>query len=290
MRTTVADGPAAVQVGQPGNSKSAVEAKVNEQYDSDASMAFYEHVMGGGGDDIHYGIFRKEKDGLKQSSQNSVEELARMAVECGALKQVISCSPSVSMSTHLFPMRLHSSSKKGISESQTASLQGTASVHNRVFMQGGDNSTVYVLDLGSGKGGAARWLASKFGCHVTCFNLGERQNAFNLERAEAAGIGHLIECHLGSFNEALAIEWTDRFDMVWSQEAFCHCVDHSALLAEVQRVLKPGGTIVFSDIMQGDAGGDCSSFTGQNVVTKLATPQMYKVCEHPPQPTSTELQ
>ena len=95
MRTTVADGPAAAGVGEPGNSKnaveakSAVEAKVNEQYDSDASMAFYEHVMGGGGDDIHYGIFRKEKDGLKQSSQNSVEELARMAVECGALKQVL---------------------------------------------------------------------------------------------------------------------------------------------------------------------------------------------------------
>jgi cyclopropane fatty-acyl-phospholipid synthase-like methyltransferase len=146
-----------------------------------------------------------------------------------------------------------------------------------MFMQGADNSSVYVLDLGSGKGGAARWLASKFGCHVTCFNLGERQNALNMERAQAAGIGHLIDSYLGSFNEPLPIEWTDRFDMVWSQEAFCHCVDHAALLAEVQRVLKPGGTLVFSDIMQGDAGGDCSSFTGQNVVTRLATPQMYKV-------------
>jgi hypothetical protein len=94
MRTTVADGPA--QPAQNGNIKSAVEAKVNEQYDSDASMAFYEHVMGGGGDDIHYGIFRSEQDGLKQSSQNSVEQLAKMAEECGALKKVRSpswCSP-----------------------------------------------------------------------------------------------------------------------------------------------------------------------------------------------------
>jgi hypothetical protein len=89
MRTTVADAPASAQ-GEP-DIKSAVEAKVNEQYDSDASMAFYEHVMGGGGDDIHYGIFRKPKDGLKQSSQNSVEELARMAVECNALKAA--CPP-----------------------------------------------------------------------------------------------------------------------------------------------------------------------------------------------------
>jgi cyclopropane fatty-acyl-phospholipid synthase-like methyltransferase len=136
---------------------------------------------------------------------------------------------------------------------------------------------VHVLDLGSGKGGASRYLASTYGCAVTCFNLGERQNAFNLERAEAAGIGHLISTHLGSFNEPLPIEWTDKFDLIWSQEAFCHCVEHAALLAEIQRVLKPGGSVVFSDIMQGDAGGDCSSFTGQNVVTKLATPQMYKV-------------
>lgn len=89
MRTTVADGPVPGQGEPSNNTKSAVEAKVNEQYDSDASMAFYEHVMGGGGDDIHYGIFHKEKDGLKQSSQNSVEELAKMASECGALKQVL---------------------------------------------------------------------------------------------------------------------------------------------------------------------------------------------------------
>ncbi|NJR43734.1 MAG: class I SAM-dependent methyltransferase [Akkermansiaceae bacterium] len=64
---------------------------------------------------------------------------------------------------------------------------------------------------------------------------------------------------------------------VWSQEAFCHCMDQKALMKEVSRVLKPGGVIVFSDIMQGDGGGDCTSFTGQNVVASMASPQMYKV-------------
>ena len=68
--------------------KGTVEDKVNEQYDSDASMAFYEHVMGGGGDDIHYGIFNSERDGLKESSQNSIDALAAMAEACGALKKV----------------------------------------------------------------------------------------------------------------------------------------------------------------------------------------------------------
>lgn len=79
--------------------------------------------------------------------------------------------------------------------------------------------------------------------------------------------------------EPLPQEWTDQFDMVWSQEAFCHAMNQNALIAEVSRVLKPGGTIVFSDIMQGDDGGDCTSFTGQNVTTELASPATYKVCQ-----------
>lgn len=57
-------------------------------------------------------------------------------------------------------------------------------------------------------------------------------------------------------------------------------MDQKALMKEVSRVLKPGGVIVFSDIMQGDGGGDCTSFTGQNVVASMASPQMYKVCTH----------
>ena len=71
----------------------AVEDEVNKQYDTDASMAFYEHVMGGGGDDIHYGLFLAPGDGLRQSSQNSVEMLASMAEACGALAKV-SVAPS----------------------------------------------------------------------------------------------------------------------------------------------------------------------------------------------------
>lgn len=58
-------------------------------------------------------------------------------------------------------------------------------------------------------------------------------------------------------------------------------MDQKALMKEVSRVLKPGGVIVFSDIMQGDGGGDCTSFTGQNVVASMASPVMYKVWDPP---------
>jgi hypothetical protein len=78
-----------------GKSKSSIEDQVNEQYDSEASMAFYEHVMGGGGDDIHYGIFLSERDGLKESSQHSIDALVQMAEDCGALKAVRFCVAAV---------------------------------------------------------------------------------------------------------------------------------------------------------------------------------------------------
>jgi SAM-dependent methyltransferase len=81
-------------------------------------------------------------------------------------------------------------------------------------MQGEDNGSVCCLDLGSGKGGASRWLAKEYGCKITAFNLGAKQNAFNLERAKASGIGHLVETHLGSFNEPLPSDWTDKYDLV----------------------------------------------------------------------------
>jgi ubiquinone/menaquinone biosynthesis C-methylase UbiE len=107
-----------------------------------------------------------------------------------------------------------------------------------------------VLDLGSGKGAAARHLASSFGCHVTCFNLGSNQNSHNLAEARAAGVDHLVECVLGNFNSGLPADWTATFDLVWSQESLCHANDQRKVLAEITRVLKPGGVAVFTDIMR----------------------------------------
>ena len=39
-----------------------------EQYDDEDRRLFYTIVMGGGGDDIHFGIYRDEKDGVRESS------------------------------------------------------------------------------------------------------------------------------------------------------------------------------------------------------------------------------
>lgn len=121
-----------------------------------------------------------------------------------------------------------------------------------------------VLDIGAGYGGAARQLASAFGCHVTCLNLSETQNATNRRLTGAANLGHLIEVKHGNFESIPAADAS--FDLVWSQDAILHTARRAQVLKEAQRVLKPGGRIVFTDPMQAD---DCPEGVLQPVYDRI---------------------
>ncbi|MFR9728221.1 methyltransferase domain-containing protein [Saccharopolyspora sp. MS10] len=107
-----------------------------------------------------------------------------------------------------------------------------------------------ILDIGSGYGGAARYLAQTYGCKVACLNLSEVENARNVEFNRAAGLDHLIEVKDGSFED---IPFQDNaFDLVWSQDAILHSGDRERVLEEVTRVLGKGGSFVFTDPMAAD--------------------------------------
>jgi sarcosine/dimethylglycine N-methyltransferase len=107
-----------------------------------------------------------------------------------------------------------------------------------------------VLDLGSGYGGAARYLAERRGARVDALNLSrvenERHRALNRER----GLEERVVVHDGAFEE---LPFDDaRFDVVWSQDAILHSGDRPRVLSEAARVLKPGGALVFTDPMMSD--------------------------------------
>ncbi|MFC3994721.1 methyltransferase domain-containing protein [Nocardiopsis sediminis] len=107
-----------------------------------------------------------------------------------------------------------------------------------------------VIDLGSGYGGSARYLARTFGCRVTCLNLSEVENERNRELNREAGLDHLIEVVDGSFEDIPAQD--NGFDVVWSQDALLHSGDRTRVLEEVARVLRSGGHFVFTDPMAAD--------------------------------------
>ncbi|SFM29924.1 sarcosine/dimethylglycine N-methyltransferase [Ectothiorhodospira mobilis] len=107
-----------------------------------------------------------------------------------------------------------------------------------------------VLDVGAGYGGAARYLASTFGCHVTALNLSEVENERDREMNKAQKLDHLIDVWDGSFEDIPAKD--NSFDIVWSQDAILHSGNRTKVVEEVARVLKPGGVFIFTDPMQTD--------------------------------------
>ena len=107
-----------------------------------------------------------------------------------------------------------------------------------------------VIDIGAGYGGAARWLALQYGCHVTCLNLSEAQNERNRAMTAEQGLSQVIDVIDGSFED---IPTADKlFDLAWSQDAILHSGHRERVLDEVDRVLKPGGEFIFTDPMQAD--------------------------------------
>lgn len=139
-----------------------------------------------------------------------------------------------------------------------------------------------VLDLGAGTGFSAHILAKEFNSHVTCLNYSPRQNKENLEEATKLGLTHFIDVVEGDF-ENLPDSWENQFDIIWSEEAFCHSKNRDRLFHEVQKVLKDTGTLIFTDIMCGTAQqGEEGSINERNTVTQLITPDEYfkRLIEH----------
>ena len=104
-----------------------------------------------------------------------------------------------------------------------------------------------VLDLGCGYGSTARYLASEYGCHVTATNISQKELDLAAERTSQAGLENLLNFEYGDFHQ---LKYADgSFDIIWSQEAFLHGADKALILSECRRVLEPGGTLVFTDIL-----------------------------------------
>lgn len=130
-----------------------------------------------------------------------------------------------------------------------------------------------VIDLGSGAGGPAHQIAARTGAKVTCVDLSGDLHRANLREAESAGLIDRIETCQASF-DALPPEWSNKFDLAWSQDALCHAPDRPTVFREVRRVLNPDGLFVLSDILRDDNATEAgvAAFTGVNAVNALASP------------------
>ena len=186
--------------------KSEAVERAEAYYDSSEADAFYQTVWGG--QDIHIGLYRDEREPIADASRRTVESMA-------------------------------------------ARLDNV------------DGKT-RILDLGAGYGGSARYLADRFGCHVTCLNLSETQNDLNRALTQGAGLADLVSVVYGDFENVP--EPDNSFDVVWSQDAILHSGNRPRVLDEVRRVLVPNGQFIFTDPMQSD---DCPDGVLQPILDRI---------------------
>ncbi len=138
------------------------------------------------------------------------------------------------------------------------------------------NGNSKILDIGSGYGGGARFLARNFGSKVCALNLSDVENERHRIINQEQGLSDLIDVVDGSFDELCYEDET--FDVVWSQDALLHSSNKEKALAEVARVLKNSGDFIFTDPMQSD---DCPDGVLQPILDRihlksLASPCFYR--------------
>lgn len=111
-----------------------------------------------------------------------------------------------------------------------------------------------VLDVCSGMGGPARYLAHRLGCRVVGLDFTESRHLAAQRLTALVGLGELVSFRYGN---ALDMPFEDAsFDVVIGQEAWCHVPEKPRLIAECARVLKSGGGIAFTDILRRPALSD----------------------------------
>lgn len=109
-----------------------------------------------------------------------------------------------------------------------------------------------VLDLCSALGAGLRFLVKNF--QVKGYGLDGTQHMVEEaeRRARRDGMDGSIEFRLG---DVTSIPWDNgAFDVVWGEDAWCYVTDKDKQIAEASRVLKKGGTIAFTDWVEGPKG------------------------------------
>jgi phosphoethanolamine N-methyltransferase len=106
-----------------------------------------------------------------------------------------------------------------------------------------------VLDIGSGLGGAAFYLATEVKADVVGLDVAEEMVQISEERRLESGLSGVRFLH-GDIRTAALGEAT--FDLVWTRDCILYLAEKDVVWAQVARCIKPGGQLFVTDFVRGD--------------------------------------
>lgn len=107
----------------------------------------------------------------------------------------------------------------------------------------------HLLDIGSGIGGPARYMAKRFGCRVTGIDLTAEFCEVARHLTRLLGLEARVRFEKG---DALAMPFTGgSFEGAYSMNVSMNIADKGRLYREIRRVLKPGGWLALSELAKG---------------------------------------
>jgi cyclopropane fatty-acyl-phospholipid synthase-like methyltransferase len=129
-------------------------------------------------------------------------------------------------------------------------LRATQELLLGINLTASDGSSQRVLDIGSGYGGTARYLAESFGCAVDCVNISTLQNQVSQRKNQERGLDHLIRIVEADFAQ---LPFADAsYDLVIAQDCLLDAISKEQVFRQVHRVLKPQGLFAVSDLTRRD--------------------------------------
>ncbi len=142
------------------------------------------------------------------------------------------------------PGRLRPEDLVGVEDMHVGGRQATERFAGALPLQPG----MELLDIGSGLGGAARYLALAYGCRVTGIDLTASLVAAARVLSERVGMGDRVR-----FEEASALDLPfpdEIFDGAYTIHVGMNVADKPRFYGEAFRVVKPGGFFALYDVVR----------------------------------------
>lgn len=132
-------------------------------------------------------------------------------------------------------------------EDDSSNQVATDRMSDELIARSGMEEGGRLLDVGCGVGLPALRLAERTAAHVVGISNNEEQIIDARGRAREAGVSDRV---LFEFGDGVDLVFPDAsFDTVWAFESLMH-MNRERALAEIMRVLRPGGRLVATDLLR----------------------------------------